>query len=111
MDRFRDRIYPTGNIWLNKTMGCKSPRCRRCKCRDGQPLMKVCHWFFLRRQAGHHLRHKPEERKPEKLPKWRKTLGGITGAVFFGLLLYTSLVLDLSQLYQGGNFMGQYGWL
>ena len=53
----------------------------------------------------------PEERKPEKLPKWRKILGFIIGAIFFGLLLYTSLALDLSQLYQGGDFMGQYGWL
>ena len=53
----------------------------------------------------------PEERKPEKLPKWRKLLGFITGAVFSGLLLYTSLALDLSRLYQSGNFMGQYGWL
>ena len=53
----------------------------------------------------------PEERKPEKLPKWRKILGLITGTLFFGLLLYTSLVLDLSQLYQGGDFIGQYGWL
>lgn len=53
----------------------------------------------------------PEERKPEKLPKWRKILGFIAGALFFGLLLYTSLALDLSQLYQGGNFIGQYGWL
>ena len=53
----------------------------------------------------------PEERKPQKLPKWRKMLGIISGAVFGGLLLYTSLGLDLSALYQGGNFMGTYGWL
>ena len=53
----------------------------------------------------------PEERKPQKLPLWRKILGSISGAVFGGLLLYTSLALDLSALYQGGNFMGQYGWL
>ena len=53
----------------------------------------------------------PEERKPEKLPLWRKLLGGVTGAIFFGLLLYTSLELDLSQLYQGDNFIRQYGWL
>ena len=53
----------------------------------------------------------PEERKPQKLPLWRKILGGISGTVFAGLLLYTSLALDLSALYQGGNFMGQYGWL
>ena len=53
----------------------------------------------------------PEERKPEKLPKWRKILGAITGATFFGLLLYTSLALDLSKLYQGTTFFRQYGWL
>ena len=53
----------------------------------------------------------PEERKPQTLPLWRKVLGGISGAVFAGLLLYTSLALDLSALYQGGNFMGKYGWL
>ena len=53
----------------------------------------------------------PEERKPQKLPLWRKILGGITGAVFLSLLVYTSLALDLSALYQGGNFLEQYGWL
>ena len=53
----------------------------------------------------------PEERRPEKLPKWRRILGFFTGAVFFGLLLYTTLALDLSKLYNGTNFMGQYGWL
>ena len=53
----------------------------------------------------------PEERRPEKLPIWRRILGFVTGAVFCGLLLYTSLALDLSELYQGGNFMGKYGWL
>ncbi|MBQ8236667.1 MAG: ATP-binding cassette domain-containing protein [Oscillospiraceae bacterium] len=53
----------------------------------------------------------PQERKPEKLPKWRRILGFITGSVFFGLLLYTSLALDLSGLYQGGNFIGQYSWI
>lgn len=53
----------------------------------------------------------PEERKPQKLPLWRKILGCISGAAFAGLLLYTSLALDLSALYQGENFMGQYGWL
>ena len=53
----------------------------------------------------------PEERKPQKLPRWRKIIGSISGAVFAGLLLYTSLALDLSALYQGGNFLGQYGWL
>ena len=53
----------------------------------------------------------PEERKPEKLPKWRKLLGAVTGSVFVGLLLYTTLGLDLSKLYQGNTFIRQYGWL
>ena len=53
----------------------------------------------------------PEESKPEKLPKWRKILGAITGSLFGGLLLYTSLALDLSKLYQGTTFVRQYGWL
>ena len=53
----------------------------------------------------------PEERKPRKLPLWRRLLGGISGTVFAGLLLYTSLALDLSGLYQGGDFIGRYGWL
>ena len=53
----------------------------------------------------------PEERKPEKQPKWRKLLGVASGALFLGLLAYTSLALDLSKLYQVGNFIGQYLWL
>ena len=53
----------------------------------------------------------PVERKPQKLPLWRKILGAVSGTAFIGLLLYTSLALDLSALYQGGNFIGQYGWL
>ena len=53
----------------------------------------------------------PEERKPEKLPKWRKILGAFTGTIFGGLLLYTSFALDLSKLYQGTTFFLQYGWL
>lgn len=53
----------------------------------------------------------PEERKPQKLSLWRKILGVVSGAAFIGLLLYTSLALDLSALYQGGNFIGRYGWL
>ena len=53
----------------------------------------------------------PEERKPERLPGWRKGLGAVSGLLFSGLLLYTSLALDLSGLYQGGNFVSQYIWL
>ena len=45
--------YARSILRLNKRMGCKSPRCRRCKCRDSLPLMKVSHWKFFRegRQA------------------------------------------------------------
>ena len=53
----------------------------------------------------------PAERKPQKLPLWRKLLGTVSGASFLGLLLYTSLALDLSQLYQSDSFMGKFGWL
>ena len=53
----------------------------------------------------------PAERKPQKLPLWRKLLGIFSGVLFFGLLGYTSLALDLSELYQGGDYIGQYGWL
>jgi energy-coupling factor transport system ATP-binding protein len=35
----------------------------------------------------------------------------VSGLTFFGMLLYTSLALDLSALYKGGNFMKEYGWL
>ena len=53
----------------------------------------------------------PEEREPQKLPKWRKLLGVVSGLTFFGLLIHTSLALDLSRLYQSGNFIGQHLWL
>ncbi len=53
----------------------------------------------------------PEERKPEKLPLWRKLLGGVSGVGALALLVYTSVALDLSSLYNGSNFMGQYGWI
>ena len=53
----------------------------------------------------------PQERKPPKLALWRKILGAVSGAVSLGLLLYTSLALDLSALYQNTDFMRRYGWL
>ena len=53
----------------------------------------------------------PAERKPEKLPLWRKLLGAVSGTAFLGLLLYTSLVLDLSELYRNENFIAQNGWI
>ena len=27
-------------VWLNKRTGCKSPRCRHCKCQDGLSLVE-----------------------------------------------------------------------
>ena len=53
----------------------------------------------------------PEERRPEPLPLWRRLLGAVSGAAFAGLLLYTALALDLSALYQDGEFLARYGWL
>ena len=53
----------------------------------------------------------PQERRPEQLPLWRRILGLASGVLFAGALLYTSLVLDLSELYQNGDFLGQYAWL
>lgn len=52
-----------------------------------------------------------EERKPEKLPLWRIVLGAVSGAAAMGLLLYATLALDLSELYQGTDFIRQNGWL
>ena len=42
-------------VRLNKRTGCKSPRCRHCKCRDGLPLVKASHWSIPRRQTGQSL--------------------------------------------------------
>ncbi len=53
----------------------------------------------------------PEERRPEKLPLWRKLLGAASGAGALALLIYTSVALDLRNLYNDSNFMGQYGWI
>ena len=54
---------------------------------------------------------RPEERKPEELPFWKKILGIITGIGALALLIYTSAVLDLSQLYSNEGFIGEYGWI
>lgn len=52
-------------VRLNKRTGCKSPRCRHCKCRDGLPLVKASHWRIPRRQTGRRSRHKSGDlRKP-----------------------------------------------
>ncbi len=44
---FRGWVERITAAQLNKRMGCKSPRCRRCKCRDGLPLTKVSHWKYF----------------------------------------------------------------
>ena len=51
----------------------------------------------------------PPERRPEKLPLWRKLLGAFSGAGFLGCLFYTLTRTDLSKLYKGNEFFRSYG--
>ena len=51
----------------------------------------------------------PPERRPEKLPLWRKLLGGFSGVGFLGCLLYALTRVELSMLYQGNAFWVSYG--
>ena len=51
----------------------------------------------------------PPERRPEKLPLWRKLLGITSGAGFLGCLVYTLTQVDLSLLYRGNAFWVRYG--
>ena len=53
----------------------------------------------------------PPERRPEKLPLWRKLLGGVSGAGFLGCLGYALTEVELSKLYQGNAFFQSYGLL
>ena len=53
----------------------------------------------------------PDERKPEKLPLWRKLLGLCAGVGALGLLIYACAVLDLSQLYSGSGFLESHLWI
>ena len=53
----------------------------------------------------------PPERRPEKLPLWRKLLGGICGAGFLGCLGYALTKVELSKLYRGNEFFESYGML
>ena len=58
----RGRVTLAGDTWLNKRMGWDSPRCRRCKCRDSDPLAKASHWGQPREgRIGDRLRHKSED--------------------------------------------------
>jgi len=87
---------------LNKKMRCKSSRCRRCKCRGSLSLVKASHWdYFLRRQTGCCLRHKPED-----LQRY-----GITVMIFWSLqnleqCRKTAEVFDRRSLFRRSNYAG-----
>ena len=51
----------------------------------------------------------PPERRPEKLPLWRKLLGFFSGSGFLGCLFYALNRTDLSKLYKGNEFFQSYG--
>lgn len=53
----------------------------------------------------------PQERQPQKLPKWRKILAGFSAAAFLGLLIYITLTSDLTDLYRGTDYFTEYGLL
>ena len=53
----------------------------------------------------------PPERRPEKLPLRRRLLGLASGCAALALLVYTSAVMDLSQLYSGEGFIWEHGWI
>ena len=85
------------SIRLNKKMGCKSPRCRRCKCRDNLPLMEVSHWNFLNSEKADRLLPETQVRRPTGMTqnffapvRWAKRFCGhakkATAAVMFSLL-------------------------
>ena len=50
----------------------------------------------------------PPERRPEKLPLWRKLLGFFSGAGFLGCLGYALTRVELSKLYKGNEFWTSY---
>ena len=51
----------------------------------------------------------PPERRPEKLPLWRKLLGLGSGAGFLGCLGFALTRVDISKLYRGTEFFRSYG--
>ena len=53
----------------------------------------------------------PQDRRPQKLPLWRKLVGTVSGIAALITLIYTSAALDLSTLYSGSGFVKQYGWI
>ena len=51
----------------------------------------------------------PPERRPRKLPLWRKLTGLLSGAGFLGCLAYALTRVELSKLYRGNEFFKSYG--
>ncbi|MBR7179760.1 MAG: ATP-binding cassette domain-containing protein [Oscillospiraceae bacterium] len=51
----------------------------------------------------------PPERRPEKLPLWRRLLGAVSGVGFLGCLAYVLTRTDLTLLYKGNSFFERYG--
>ena len=51
----------------------------------------------------------PPERRPDKLPLWRRLLALFSGIGFLGCLGYTLTQVDLSKLYRGNEFWLCYG--
>ena len=51
----------------------------------------------------------PPERRPEKLPLWRKILGTLSGAGFLGCLVYALTQTDMTKIYKGNEFFRSYG--
>lgn len=47
----------------------------------------------------------PPERRVQRLPLWRKLLGGLSGLGAFALLFYATVVLDFSDLYRQAHFL------
>ena len=53
----------------------------------------------------------PPERRPEKLPWWRKLTALGSGVCFLTLLRYATKEADLTKLYRGTEFFETYGWM
>ena len=53
----------------------------------------------------------PPERRPEKLPLWRKLLGCCAGIGFLGCLIYALTRVELGSIYRGNEFIRRYGIL
>ena len=53
----------------------------------------------------------PPERRPEKLPRWRRLTALGSGVCFLALLRYATKEADLTKLYRGMEFFKLYGWM